>query len=206
MSANRKIEADYVSEAQYFAMLERSEARLEWIGGKIRAMAGGTSNHATLFGRLAMAINNRISADSTCEARTADIKVRAEASAANYLPDVVVYCDDAVWDETRPDWLLSPLLLAEVLSNSTEKIDENEKLLAYRQIPTLRHYLLLSQRRVLVKHHHRNDAGEWLLDLYNWRHQQIFLDVLNVTFPVEELYRRLDVPEGCILLPEPDEN
>ena len=205
MSAQRKLATHFVSETEYFALLEKSETRLEWVGGEIRAMAGGTSNHARLFQRLATAINKRLPADSTCEATTADIKIRAEDSGANYLPDVVVYCDDATWDENRPDWLLSPLLVAEVLSPSTEKIDENEKLLAYRQIPDLRHYLILSQRRVLVKHHHKNDAGEWLLDLYNWRHQEIFLDILGVTIPVEEIYRRLDLPEGFILMSEETE-
>lgn len=205
MSAPRIHEADGVSEAEYLEMLEKSDVRLEWVGGKVRAMAGGSSNHARLSTRLASAINNRLPSDSTCEAVTSDVKVRVEATGANYFPDAVFYCDDATFDETRPDWLLTPLLIVETLSPSTEKIDENEKIAAYFQIPSLLHYLIVSQRRVFIKHYHRNQQGEWVLQLYQWRNQEIPLEFLDISLPVAEIYRRLDVPEGFVLIGEEDE-
>lgn len=205
MSAQRNIENHLMSESEYFASLEKIDSRMEWMNGEVRLMAGGSPNHATLFQRFATSINKRLSDDSVCEARTADVKVRVEAANANYFPDVVVYCEDADFDANRPDWLLTPLLMAEVLSSSTEEIDENEKLVAYRSIPTLRHYLIISQRRVLIKHHHRNDTGDWLLDLYNWREQEIYIDFLDVRIPVEEIYRRLNIPEGMIVVSETNE-
>ncbi len=205
MSAQWQLEEELVSEAEYFDLLEKSDVRLEWVDGHIRAMAGGSSNHATLFQRFATAINRRLGDDASCEARTADIKVRVEATNANYLPDVVFYCDDATFDESRPDWLLTPLLIVETLSPSTEKIDENEKIAAYFQIPSLLHYLIVSQRRVFIKHYRRNTQGEWVLQLYQWRNQEIPLDFLNISLPVAEIYRRLDVPEGFVLIGEEDE-
>lgn len=202
MSANPKIETDYVSESEYLAQLERSEVKLEWVGGRVRAMAGTSSNHARITNRLAQAINNRLPADSTCEAVTSDIKVRVESAASTYFPDVVFYCDDAEFVDNRPDWLLTPLLIAEVSSDSTATIDRNEKLLNYRQIPSLRHYLLVSQRRVLIEHFHRNDQNQWIYESYHWNRDEIFIDFLNISIPVAEIYRRLDVPEGMILSAE----
>jgi len=201
MSANRKIEADYVSEAEYLARLEKSEVKLEWIGGRVRAMVGTSSNHARITNRLERAINNRLPADSTCEAVTSDIKVRVESAASNYFPDVVFYCDDAEFVDNRPDWLFTPLLIAEVSSDSTASIDRTEKLF-YRQIPSLRHYLLVSQRRVLIEHFHRNDQNQWIYQSYNRNRDEIFIDFLGISIPVAEIYRRLDVPEGMILSEE----
>ena len=202
MSANRKYEEDYVSEARYLELLERSEVKLEWVGGRVRAMAGTSSNHVRITNRLERAINNRLPADSTCEAVTSDMKVRVEAAQTNYFPDVVFYCDDAEFVDNRPDWLLTPLLIAEVASDSTASIDRTEKLLNYRQIPSLRHYLLVSQRRVLIEHFHRNEQNQWIYESYNWNRDEIFIDFLNIRVPVSEIYRRLDVPEGMILSEE----
>ncbi len=204
MSANRiyETEADGVSETRYLELLEKSDVKLEWIGGQVRAMAGASSNHATLAMRLGMAINNRLSGDSTCEARVSDIKVRIETAATNYFPDVVFYCDDATFVENRPDWLLTPLLIAEVASDSTANIDRTEKLFNYRQIPTLRHYLLVSQRRVFIEHFHRNEQNQWIYDSYNWNSDEILIDFLGISIPIAEIYRRLNLPEGMVLSAE----
>ncbi len=205
MSANRQIEnteTHFVSETKYLAQLEKSDVKLEWIGGQIRAMAGASSNHATLAMRLGMAINNRLGRESTCEARVSDIKVRIESASTNYFPDVVFYCDDAEFVDNRPDWLLTPLLIAEVSSDSTANIDRTEKLFNYRQIPSLRHYLLVSQRRVFIEHFHRNDQNQWIYDSYNWNRDEIFIDFLDISIPVSEIYRRLNVPEGMVLSEE----
>ncbi len=196
MSANRKQQPEYVTESEYLARLEKSAVKLEWIGGRVRAMAGASSNHARIAGRLATAINNRLPADSICEAVTSDVKVRIESASVNYFPDVVLYCDDAEFVDNRPDWLLSPLLIAEVSSDSTASIDRTEKLLNYRQIPSLRHYLLVSQRRVLIEHFHRNERNQWIYESYHSNSDEIRLDSLGISIPVAEIYRRLDLPEG----------
>jgi Uma2 family endonuclease len=81
----------------------------------------------------------------------ADVKTRVESADTNYFPDVVLYCDDATFDPNRPDWLLTPLVIVEVLSPSTSTIDRTEKLDAYRSIESLRHYLLVDQKRVRIE-------------------------------------------------------
>ncbi len=206
MSANQQIdnfvENSSVSEADYLVQLEKSAVKLEYVRGHVRAMAGTSSNHARITNRLERAINNRLPADSTCEAVTSDIKVRIESQNANYFPDVVFYCDDATFVDNRADWLLTPLLIAEVSSDSTANIDRTEKLFNYRQIPSLRHYLLVSQRRVLIEHFHRNEQNQWIYNSYNWNSDEIFIDFLNISIPVSEIYRRLNVPEGMTLSDE----
>lgn len=202
MSANRLNETYGVSETEYLARLEKSEVKLEYIRGQVRAMAGASSNHARITARLERAINNRLPVDSTCEAVTSDIKVRIESESTNYFPDVVLYCDDATWVDNRADWLLTPLLIAEVSSDSTANIDRTEKLFNYRQIPSLRHYLLVSQRRVFIEHFHRNEQNQWIYDSYNWNRDEISIDFLGISIPVADIYRRLNVPEGMILSDE----
>jgi Uma2 family endonuclease len=84
------------------------------------------------------------------------VKLRA-ASDLIYYPDVMVAC------EPDDDPLIEnvPCLVVEVLSPRTETIDRREKLLAYRQIPSLRAYLIVSQEGRWVERHFRDKSGEW---------------------------------------------
>ncbi len=201
MSANRKYEAELVSEADYFVMAEKSEVRLEYIDGWVRAMAGTTKRHVNIASRVLFALTLRLR-DGSCEVGASDLRLKPGEARRYYYPDILVYCENAEFDERAPDTLLSPVLVVEILSNSTQSIDRTEKLDAYLAIPSLRHYLLVDQNRVRVEHYHRNEQSQWIYDVYLWRRDEIHLDALQISVPVEEIYRRLDVPEGFVLTPE----
>ena len=54
----------------------------------------------------------------------------------------------------------SPVLIVEVLSPSTEGIDRREKLRAYRTLPGLKEYAMVSQDECRVElHRRRGDIG-----------------------------------------------
>ncbi|MBW3635714.1 MAG: Uma2 family endonuclease [Armatimonadetes bacterium] len=214
MSAQRKFEAETINEAEFFQMAEKSVVRLEYIDGFVRgidnyadgdtrAMAGGQPRHAILSTRFATTINNRLGQDSPCEAAVADVFVKAANNNARYLPDVVVFCEDAEFDPQRSNVLLSPLVIIEVLSASTSRIDRTEKLDAYRSVETLRHYLLVEQNQVRIEHYRRTPDG-WHYEVYLWRREEIPFADLGIEVAVAEIYRRLDVPEGFVLIGEED--
>jgi Uma2 family endonuclease len=179
-----------LSEAEYYALDEKSDRRLEFIGGEIRAIAGASIRHVNIANRISVALATRLG-DGPCEVVSSDLRVKVEATDEKFYPDVVVYCDEPRVDPNQANTLLSPTVLIEILSPST-----------YRQIPTLQHYLIVDQRQVLVHHHRRLGENEWRLDLFHWRREEIVLDDLGVRFPLEEIYRRLEVPEGLVLVSE----
>jgi Uma2 family endonuclease len=71
------------------------------------------------------------------------------------IPDVVVSCGPI--DHSTPV-IAEPALIAEVMSPSSEGDDTTRKWFAYRKIPSLRHYLVLSQEQREVQVHSR--AGD----------------------------------------------
>ncbi len=187
-------------EATYARLAEESETRLEWIGGQIVAMAGASWTHNKLSTRAAGAINRGLG-DRDCEATVGDLRIRVVATAENFYPDVVVACDDAEFHETLPHTLLNPVVAIEVLSPSTQNYDLAEKLTAYQSIPSLQHYLIIWQDRVQVRHYARASDARWDYQAYVWRSENVRLESLNVSIPLEELYRNLNVPEGLTLVP-----
>ncbi len=185
------------SKAEYFALEAKSDIKHELWWGEMVAMAGAMRDHVTVTSNTLRALASRLD-DTTCQAGVGDLRVSID-DAENYVyPDVVVWCEDAQWDEDAPlSTLLTPIVIVEVLSRSTQLRDRREKLNAYRNLPTLRDYLMISPDAVSVDHYAREvDSDGWNNHHYTQRSQIVRLAAFDSQIEVAEFYRRLNVPEG----------
>jgi Uma2 family endonuclease len=88
----------------------------------------------------------------------------------------------------QDDVIVNPTLLAEVLSDSTESYDRGKKFEHYRRIPTLREYLLVSQREPRLEQFVRGEDGEWRLREAAGLEAQMELPSLQITLPLAEVF------------------
>jgi Uma2 family endonuclease len=149
-----------VPEEEYLRLEAQSPVRHEYVSGELFATTGGTLRHNTIALNLAVALRNRL-LHGPCRVYINDVRVRVEKAGAYYYPDLLVICakDSQPMDLTSVT-VDDPVLLVEVLSERTEAIDRREKLLAYRQLPTLCEYVLVSQDEPRVEiHRRRGDIG-----------------------------------------------
>lgn len=82
---------------------------------------------------------------SGCRVYIADMKVKIDSLNVFYYPDVIVTCDST--DLTLDYYKKAPQIIVEVLSDSTESFDRGDKFADYRQIESLREYVLISQSK-----------------------------------------------------------
>lgn len=148
-----------LTEAEYLAGEAAAEVRHEYVAGQVFAMAGASKAHATLSLNIAAMLHSALRG-SPCRVYAADMKVKVGQAHAYYYPDVVATCSmaDNAPDAPR-DHLTEPTLIVEVLSPNTEHIDRREKLLAYRQLPSLAEYVLVDQDKPWVEVFRRVDGG-----------------------------------------------
>ena len=199
-------QSNWTNAQQNYARLdEQSETRFELIGGQIVAMAGASWTHNNLSGEIVTAMNIGLRG-SGCRATPADLRVHVEATGDNFYPDVVVACQDAEFHQSLPHTLLTPIIVVEILSPSTEKKDRESKLAAYKRIASLQHYLLVSQNRVLVHHYERLNETEWKFSDYFWRHEKVQFNAPLFTLSVGDIYLDINLPEGLTLVGLPNEN
>src|SRR5947209_5087464 len=104
---------------------ERAQRKHEYVYGAVYAMAGGRIQHARIASNILAAIHRRLPA-GTCEVFNSDVKIRIrnEKGVCFYYPDVSVVCDSNPPDLVYQD---EPVVVVEVLSPSTRRIDESEK-------------------------------------------------------------------------------
>jgi Uma2 family endonuclease len=117
---------------------------------------------------------------------------KVEATGLITYLDVVVYCRPWRFDPRSTRTLLTPALIVEVLSPSTLNYDKGAKFDNYKQIPTLRDYLLVAQNKVEVAHYHRLDNGDWQLHTATGLETVIQLEALNCTLALADIYATIE--------------
>lgn len=152
------LERSHVSESEYLAAEERAATRSEYIAGDVFAMAGGSERHNRISGNIFFHLR-AASRGHRCRAFVADMKLRVAAQRAFYYPDAMLVCDDT---DDHPQYKERPCFIAEVLSPGTANIDAREKWLHYRDLPSLRYYLMVDAERVGARLLSRADEGRWL--------------------------------------------
>ena len=139
---------------------ERTQAvRHEFYNGEVFSQAGGTRNHSLIGSNVLLALGQRLKGNP-CEVHGSDMRILIEATGYFAYPDVSVLCPP--FEGPANDVMTNPVLLVEVLSPSTADFDRGGKFDHYRQVPTLREYLVIWQDQPRIEQRVRT-GGEWLL-------------------------------------------
>lgn len=138
-----------------------SPVRHEYLAGEVFAMTGTTLRHDIIGLNSATALRTHLRA-TPFRVFMADIRVRVEKANTHYSPDTLVSCGPGVQKidlQTRA--VADPILIVDVLPNHTEATHRREKLLAYRTLPSLKEYVLVSQNEARVEIHRRIPESDW---------------------------------------------
>jgi Uma2 family endonuclease len=106
-------------------------------------------------------------------------------------PDVSVICGEVQLVAGRADTATNPLILVEVLSEATEEYDRGDKFTLYKSIPTLLHYILVSQTEILVDHFEKKQSADWNCHSYRRRSDIIRIPTPMLTLSLSEVFRRV---------------
>ena len=176
-----------VSEAEYLAMERASLTKHELWNGEVFAMTGGTLAHAMLAANAITLLSTGLRG-RPCRVLSADAKVHVPLSRGFVYPDVSVVCGAVQTREGSDDVLANPILVVEVLSESTERFDRGDKFAGYRSIPSLVDYVLVAQSTRSVEVYTRQADASWLLRAYDDEHSQVMLPSVGLQLALAELY------------------
>ncbi|MEP7119561.1 MAG: Uma2 family endonuclease [Byssovorax sp.] len=172
--------------AEYVEQERASDTKHELVNGEIFAMAGGTIEH----GRLSSSVAVRLGAQllgRACAPFSSDVRVRVVATGLATYPDLSVVCGKLERDPGDANTLVNPILLVEVLSDSTEAYDRGEKFAHYRRIPSLREYVIVSQHEPRIEVFRRGDDGIWSLHEAGAT-ERVKLTSIGCELAVDEVY------------------
>lgn len=173
---------------EYVAIENFSNLKHEYYDGQIRAMGGGTPEHARLGAAIVRHLGNQLEG-KPCTVYSSDLRVRITATGLITYPDVSVGCGKMQMDALDPLAQVNPTVLIEVTSKSTEKYDRTAKYEHYKLIPKLREYVIISHRERMIEVFRRADDGTWSLAERGGDGDQISLTSIGCTIDIAAVYR-----------------
>ncbi len=177
---------------EYFRLEESDpDTRYEYVDGHVYAMAGGTANHDTVKSNLQRILWSLLRG-SKCRVYSSDMKVYVSET-RYFHPDVTVTCDPR--DRGTVQAILSPRVVVEVLSPTTEMTDRTWKLKFYRAHPTIEAYVLADAKSRKIEMYHK-EHDRWIYDSFE-EDDEVVLGGLGVHFPLADAYADVEF-EGAI--------
>jgi Uma2 family endonuclease len=178
----------YLTPEDYLELERISPIKHEYLQGQMVAMAGVSKAHVIITGNLSAQLVNHLRGKG-CIAYATDMKIRLPALNQFYYPDLAVTCDQLDLSSDQ-DFILHPKLVIEVLSDSTEAFDRDEKFSNYKTITELEEYVLVDQKQILVEQFLHKSDNLWLPQIYR-AGDTIRFTSIDFTCPIAALYENI---------------
>ncbi len=183
-----KLESQKYTYEEYLELELNSEVKHEYYYGEVFAMAGTTLVHNEIVFNTTSILKNKLrNKDEKCSVYFESVKTQITKKSHYTYPDVVVRCDQTEDDNLT---ITKPVIIIEVLSESTRKYDSGQKFTFYKQIPSLKYYILVEQNYCLITCYTRENDF-WYHQVYTKLDETIKLEHLQVEIPVKDIYDQI---------------
>jgi len=174
---------------EYLKNEKQAECKSEYYHGEIFAMTGASVNHNLISTNIiAMLVN---SLKKPCLVFPGDIKVEIDEAHHYVYPDVSVVCDDIQYGAGRNDVILNPIVIFEILSESTKDYDRGTKFAAYRRLDSLVNYIIIDQYDIQVENFTRKGNALWELMLYHNIDDRLVIPSIDVALELKAIYKNI---------------
>jgi Uma2 family endonuclease len=180
-----------LSPEEYLEQERRAEYKSEYFAGEVFAMAGASRRHGLIVTNLIVELGRQLKG-RPCEVFASDLRLRVTPAGLYTYPDVMVVCGDVQFADDQKDTVLNPVVLIEVLSESTSDYDRGRKFEYYRTLPSLREYLTVAQDKPHIEHWTRQQEDSGSLVEFSNLSQTVRLPSIDCALPLKEIYDKID--------------
>lgn len=175
---------------EYFDFEINSAERYEYNNGDIILMPGGTPNHNRITLNFGSALNVALKGQ-LYDVFVSDQRLWIPQKNIYTYPDIMLVQGEIQLQEERNDTITNPLLIAEVLSKSTEGYDRGEKFTAYRTIPSFQEYILIDQYNLHIEQFSKTKSEQWLFSEYEGQKANLSLSSISLQIPLLDIYEKV---------------
>jgi len=174
---------------EYLAMERVADYKSEYYNGEIFAMSGGTADHSVIKVNFVVELGQHLR-NNPCHLFDSDMRLYIARSEMYTYPDAMVVCGKIEFAPKQKDALTNPILIVEVLSESTRAYDRGAKFNFYKQIPTLQEYVLVESESAHAECYRR--AGDlWTIETYDDLEAIVHLESIEGMIPLKQIYSKV---------------
>ena len=179
---------NYISPDEYLAMERAAKEKHEYYDGYIVTMSGERLKHnqvaANLYAKAGSFLENK-----NCQIIPSEMRVATPNRDTYLYPDASIVCGEPILEDDQFDTLLNPSVIFEILSRSTQNNDRGYKLLYYKNIPSLKEYIMIDSRKKFVQVVRRQPDGAWRFEDITEVDLKLTIDTIQLTISLDDLYR-----------------
>lgn len=176
---------------EYLEMEEKSLEKHEFYQGEIFAMAGGSIPHNQIIKNSLFSVEEHLRKTDKCQTFPSDQKIHCTTNSLFTYPDLSIVCGKIETLANHKDIITNPSVLLEVLSPSTQDYDRGSKFKLYRDIPSLKEYIIISSTEILVEKYDKQVDGSWVLHVYG-EADNFSIPSIDMNIDVKVLYRNVE--------------
>jgi Uma2 family endonuclease len=180
-----------ITPEEYLANERLANFKSEFYRGEIFAMAGASEQHNLIVMNVGASLHLQLKG-RPCRVYPSDLRLRIPRTGLFTYPDLMVICGEPQFEFDRRDVVTNPILLIEVLSDSTEAYDRGSKFEQYRTLDSLKQYMLIAQDRFSVESFTKQENGNWLLSATNDVQQSHKLDSIQCVLSLVDIYDKVE--------------
>nr|WP_315422919.1 Uma2 family endonuclease [uncultured Pedobacter sp.] len=158
---------------EYLEMEKVSTEKHEYFQGEIFTMSGAGDNHNEIFSNVFGEIANNLKG-KPCRPYGSDKRMNIPENTLFTYPDISIYCNGLTHSDVDEDTSILPTVIIEILSPSTRNYDRGKKFMLYKDIPSLKEYIMIDSQSILVEAYYIDDEQNWVLN----KHEEL-TDVLS---------------------------
>lgn len=179
---------------EYFQLEKESNERFEYFDGEVYSRVGVNQEHDRIESNLSSFFRQKLRGKQ-CRAFLANMRLKVPSLPPYRYSDGSALCGEASFEKIGGvDVLINPQLIIEVLSDSTEKFDRDQKFKHYKSIESFREYLLISQENYFVVHYLKHNEKFWMQTEYDRLEDIINLTTLDCDLTLAEIYEDIPLP------------
>jgi len=172
---------------EYLQMEEVSEEKHEYYQEEIFAMSGPKVAHNIIAGNIYGELKQKLKGKS-CRPFNSDQRIYIPQNTLFTYPDISIVCGEIITRDNDEWNILNPSVIIEVLSPATINYDRGGKFKLYRDIATLREYILVDSENISIEVFRINDSGHWELEEYQKPDDALLIKTVQISIPVTEIY------------------
>ncbi len=172
---------------EYLAMEKDADVKHEYYQGEVFAMSGALQPHNAISSNLNAELRVRLRRRG-CRPYGSDMRIHVASNSLFTYPDISIFCGKVETLNNDNFNALNPIVLIEVLSKSTKDYDRGDKFTLYRDIQTLKEYILVDSRSISVEAFAVNSSGKWELTEHKSLDGTLSFQSLSVSIPLAEIY------------------
>jgi len=183
LAYNRK---NYTIE-EYLEMEQNAEVKHEYYQGEIFAMSGSKVPHNIIATNLTGILTQKLKGKS-CRPFKSDQRIHIPVNSFFTYPDISIVCGE-IQTLNDDNWnIINPSVIFEVLPKTTRDYDLGGKFSLYREIPSLKEYLLIESEFLKVLAFRINKAGHWELEEYSNMNDELTIETIGISLLLTDIY------------------